>query len=136
MTYALASALQEAIFTRLAQDPALDALLHGAIFDAVPDGRLPPLYAVLGDEEVRDRSDSDAAGARHDFTVSVICDTAGFVAAKNAAAAISDALAGPVPDLARGHVVGLWFLRARAARAGDGDQRRIDLTFRAQVSDG
>ncbi len=135
MSYALSGVLQAAVYGRLSGDAALSALIGGAIFDAAPPGVLPKLYLSLGPEVVRDRSDVTGAGAEHEFTVSVISDEAGFAGAKAVAAAVSDALADAELVLARGRLVGLWFLRAKAARVGTGERRRIDLIFRARVED-
>lgn len=136
MSYGAAAALQAAIYERLASDAALGALVGGAIHDAVPKGRAPDLYVTLGPEEVRERGDISGAGAEHRVTVSVISEAAGFLAAKQAAGAVSDALDGAALGLARGRLVALNFLRARAIRTGAGQRRRIDLTFRARVDDG
>lgn len=133
MSYGSAAALQSAVYQRLAADPAVAAIVGGAIYDAVPAGALPPLYLSLGPEEARDRSDRTGRGADHDFTVSVVTDAAGFQSAKALAGAVCDALAGAELTLARGRVVDLWFLRARARRVGAADQRRIDIWFRARV---
>jgi hypothetical protein len=73
--------------------------------------------------------------AEHEFTVSVVTDTAGFQAAKQAAGVVSDALIDAPLTLARGHLVRLDFWRAQAARVGSGNVRRITLTFRAFVAD-
>ncbi|SDE19295.1 DUF3168 domain-containing protein [Limimaricola pyoseonensis] len=136
MSYAQSAALQQAIYAALTAHAPLTDLLGDAIHDALPDGPLPPLYATLGPETARDRSDGTGAGARHDFTVSVVATAAGFHAAKRAAAAICDALAGPIPPLTRGRLVGLSFVRAKAARDAEGAARRIDLVYRARVEDG
>lgn len=133
MSYASAAALQAAVYQRLAADTAVATLSGGAIYDAVPPGPLPPTYLSLGPEDARDRSDKTGGGAEHDFTVSVVTDAAGFQTAKALAGAVSDALVGADLVLARGRVVDLWFLRARARRVGAADQRRIDLWFRARV---
>jgi hypothetical protein len=135
MSYAVSEALQAAIYARLTGHGPLTDLLGAAIYDALPAGPLPPLYATLGAERARDRSDVTARGAEHDLTVSVVSDAAGFRAAKAAAAAVSDALAAPLPPLTRGRLAGLWFLRARARREGSGDARRIDMVFRARTED-
>ncbi|MEX5729283.1 hypothetical protein Ga0609869_002636 [Rhodovulum iodosum] len=135
MSYGQASALQRAVYARLAGDPALAALVGGAIYDALPPGPVPGTYVSLGAEDVRDASDMTGAGALHRFTVSVISDAAGFQAPKAAAEAVADALTGAALSLDRGHLVGLWFDRARAKRVGAGDGRRIDLRFAARVSD-
>ena len=60
-------------------------------------------------------------------------EASGFAAIKAAAVAISDALEAAELALSRGHLVGLWFLRARARRAENGAGRRVDLTFRARI---
>ncbi|KAA9009035.1 DUF3168 domain-containing protein [Histidinibacterium aquaticum] len=135
MSYALSAPLQEAVYARLSADAALAAEVGGAIFDAAPPGTAPALYVVLGDETARDRSDGTGRGARHDFTVSVVSGAAGFAAAKRAAGAISEALTDADLALSRGRLVGLRFLRARAARAQGNQVRRIDLTFRARLED-
>ena len=52
---------------------------------------------------------------------------------KAAAVAVSEALEASEMMLERGHLAGLWFLRARARRAENGAGRRVDLTFRARI---
>ncbi len=135
MSYGVAPALQSAVYQALIADATLGGLVGSAIYDAVPPGLVPSLYVTLGAEEVRDRSDGSGGGAEHSLTVSVITDAAGFHAAKQAAAAISDALTHADLPLARGRLVSLAFHRARARREGTGGIRRIDLTFRARVDD-
>lgn len=135
MSYGMAAALQAAIYQRLTEDPVLSAMVGGAIYDVVPAGALPATYVSLGPEEVRDASDKSGAGAFHYFTISVVSEQAGFAQAKAAAGAVSDALTAAPFALARGHLVGLWFDRARAQRVGSKDQRRIDLRFTARVQD-
>lgn len=136
MSYAMAGALQAAIYQLLAADTALTALVGDAIYDGLPSGSLPETYVSLGPEAVRDRSDREGAGAQHRVTISVVSAAQGFAAAKAAAAAVCDALADAAPVLERGRVVGIWFERARAQRTGSaGQARRIDLNFRARVED-
>ena len=135
MSYAIAGPLQAAVFDRLGADAALNALVAGAIFDAVPPGVAPSLYVVLGPEKVQDRSDQTGRAAEHEFTVSVITDVAGFASAKAAAGAVSDALDGADLTLTRGALVFCHFLRAQAARVGAGGERQVDLIFRARVED-
>jgi hypothetical protein len=134
MSYAAAAALQEAVFAHLSADPAVTAILGGAIHDALPAGPLPPLYLSLGPELARDRSDATARGAEHEITLSVVAEAAGFHLAKTAAAAICDALASADLTLTRGRLVALLFTRATAKR-DSGGRRRIDLTFRARLDD-
>lgn len=133
MSYGSGAALQAAVFGRLRADAALEALIGGAVHDAMPPGQAAGTYVALGPEEVRDASDASAAGAEHRFVVSVVSDAAGFQTAKEVAAAVSDALAGAELTLSRGRLVGIWFLRAVARRAEG--RRRIDLTFRALTED-
>lgn len=133
MSYAASAALQAAVYQRLRANASIEALVGQAIYDAVPAGLPPETYISLGPEEVRDRSDKTGSGALHEFVVSIITDAAGFQQAKALAGAVSDALVGAELVLARGRLVDLWFLRARARRVGKADQRRIDLWFRAQV---
>jgi hypothetical protein len=135
MSYGMAAALQGAVFQTLVADTALAGLVGTDIYDALPSGAVPPLFVALGPEVVRDRSDKTGAGAEHEFTVSVITDASGFAAAKLVAAAVSDALVDAPLVLARGTLVALNFLRAKALRVGAADQRRIDLTFKALVED-
>ncbi|AHM04744.1 GTA protein ORFG08 [Roseibacterium elongatum DSM 19469] len=131
MSYAAAASLQAAIYEALSADAQVASLSQGAIYDALPPGPVPALYVNLGPERVRDRSDKTGAGAIHDLPVSVITDGPGFAAAKTLAVAISDALDGAALSLARGRLVSLDFLRARARRAGAG--REIEIWFRARI---
>lgn len=133
MSYAIGAALQAAVYTRLQGDAALTALVGGAIYDAAPAGTVSGTYVSLGPEDARDASDMTGDGAVHDFIVSVVSDLAGFQAAKQVGEAISDALLSAPLALSRGHVVGLWFLKAKARRVDKGASRRLDLTFRARV---
>ncbi|ETX16165.1 gene transfer agent protein [Roseivivax halodurans JCM 10272] len=134
MSYAIASALQEAVYQRLIGDPAVSDATGGHVYDALPSGTPPGLYLTLGDEQVRDASDKTGSGAWHDLTLAVVSGPAGFLAAKTVAVAASDALADADLALARGRLVSLRFLKARARRLADGG-RRIDLNFRARVED-
>jgi len=135
MSYALAPALQSAIFAALSADTTLDGLVNGAIYDAAPPGSLPTLYVSLGDEDVRDASDKTGQGAVHEITLSVVSDTAGFLTAKDVAAVISDILIDADLALSRGRLISLSFVSAKARRVQDSDARRIDLRFRARVED-
>lgn len=135
MSYGVAAALQTAVFSRLTTDGALGALVGGDVYDALPTGALPPLYVVLGAEDVRDASDKTGGGALHQFTVSVVTQSAGFATAKAAASAVSDALVDAPLVLSRGTLVSLNFYKAKAARVGNGAVRQINLIFRARVAD-
>lgn len=135
MSYGGAAALQAAIYQRLVADTALATLVGNAIYDAAPPGNPEGTYVSIGPEVVKDKSCQTVRGAEHEFSVSVVTDAAGFHAAKAAAVAVSDALSGVSLVLARGRLVGLWFLRARARRVEAADIRRIDLFFRARIED-
>ncbi|SFX85079.1 Protein of unknown function [Paracoccus pantotrophus] len=136
MSYLATAALQTAVYRRLREDGALAALVGDAIYDAMPVAAPAGLYVSLGPEEVRDAGDMTAGGAVHDFVVSVLSGAeaaGGFGAVKAAAVAVSEALEAADMALDRGHLAGLWFLRARARRAENGAGRRVDLTFRARI---
>jgi hypothetical protein len=135
MSYGVSAALQQAIYQRLQADTTLGTLVGGAIYDAAPPGIVSGTYVSLGPEEVAERSDATGRGALHRLSVSVVTDAAGFAEAKAAAVAVSDALTGASLILARGTLVYLNFVRARARRVQDADIRRIDLTFAARVDD-
>jgi len=135
VSYAVSAALQAALYQRLISDTALQALVGSSIYDAIPAGALPGLYVTLGAEAVRDASDKTGQGAVHDLALSVVTESAGFQSAKDAAAAISDALLDAPLTLTRGRLVSLQFTRAVAKRENNGQMRRIDLTFRARVED-
>ncbi|MEI4486595.1 DUF3168 domain-containing protein [Frigidibacter sp. MR17.14] len=133
MSLGASAALQAAVYQHLAADPALAALVGTRIFDAVPPATVTGTYVSLGPEDVREAADRSGPGARHDFTVSVVTDEAGFSLAKEVAVAISDRLDNAALALARGRLVSLWFLQSRARRVETGQARRIDLTFRARI---
>ncbi|MBK5928522.1 DUF3168 domain-containing protein [Rhodobaculum claviforme] len=136
MSYATAAALQAAVYARLASDPVVTQQVGGAIHDAVPAGTPPGTFVVVGQGETVDRSCVTTPAAEHRLRISVISNAAGFQRAKEAAAAVSDAmLADPVPVLPRGRVVGVWFARAEAGRVRGTGARRIELTFRVLVED-
>lgn len=133
MSYGSTAALQQAVYAALTGDAEVQTLSGGAIYDALPPGPVPGLYVSLGPEQVQDRSDRTGRGALHDFPVTVVTTGAGFQAAKTLAAAISDALDEAALTLARGRLMRLRFLRARARRIEDG--REIEIWFRARVDD-
>ncbi len=130
MSYGVAAALQAAVYQRLvAQLPGV------AVHDAVPPGGGAGTFVLIGPEEARDASDKSGGGAEHRFIVSVISDSSGFLAAKEIAVQISDALVDAVLTLSRGRLVGLAFQKAQARRLEAGEARRIDLRFVARVED-
>ncbi|SEN35357.1 Protein of unknown function [Gemmobacter aquatilis] len=130
MSYGGAAALQAAVYARLVAD-----LPDVAVHDALPPGGAGETFVILGPEEAVDASDASGAGAEHRFVISVISDAAGFLAAKEIAVRISDALLGAGLVLARGRVVWLGFVKAQARRLEAGAARRIDLRFVARIED-
>ena len=135
MTYAVAQALQEAVYQALAADADLGEIVGAAIYDTVPMGTLPAIYVTLGQEDARDASDKTGRGTEHRFEVSVIGATPAFAQLKAAAAAICDALIDQNLSLSRGRLVSLTFRSARARNIEKNDGRRIDLIFRARTED-
>lgn len=132
MSYRAGAALQAAVYTLLSADTALLALVDG-IHDAAPPGAPQGTYVLLGEDEAFDRGDATGPGAEHRLTVAVVSDAPGFLAAKQAAARVSDLLADAEPAVAGARVAGLWFHDARARRLAGGQVRRIDLRFRARL---
>lgn len=130
MSYQAAAALQAAVFGALGGAPGLAGV---SILDAVPPGTAPGTFVLIGPEVAVDQSDGTGAGAEHRFSVSVISDASGFLAAKTVAAAVSEALLAGAMVLATGHLVSVNFQRAVARRLDQGTARRIDMTFRARV---
>ena len=134
MSYAATAALQEAVFQHLVADTTLATLVDG-VYDALLTGVLPGRYVQLGPEQVRDRSDKTGHGARHEFTVTVVGQDAGFLGVKQAAARVSELLVDADLTLTRGTLVALRFRRAKAERNRSDDTRRIDMRFMAQIAD-
>ncbi|MBF9036031.1 DUF3168 domain-containing protein [Rhodobacterales bacterium HKCCE2091] len=133
MSYVMADALQRAVYTTMSADGMLMSLVDGAVYDALPKGPVPPIYVTLGAERVRDQSDISARGAIHDFVVTVQSDLPGFLAAKQAAARVSDILDGADLALDRGRLVRLDFLKAAARQRAQ--RREVEIWFRAFVED-
>lgn len=136
MSYAAGVALQSAVYQHLAADADLAGLVGDAIFDAMPVDAPSGTYVSLGPEEASDAGDMTAPGSRHDFIVSVLAGSdaqGGFAAVKAAAVAVTEALENAPLALDRGHLAGLWFLKAKAKRVENGAARRVDLTFRARI---
>lgn len=135
MSYGVSAALQAGVYQSLLADSALVSLVGTAIRDQMPAGPVSGTYVSLGPEDVRDFSDQTHRGAEHRFSISVVSDEPGFQTAKVVAGRIADILVDSAPVLARGRVVSLSFLSARARRVRAGQTRRIDLSFRAIVED-
>ncbi len=130
MSYSAAAALQSAVYARLTGFASLTGV---TIVDAVAPGTGTGKFVLLGPETASDQSDKTSGGAEHLFQVSVISDDTGFLSAKVIAGHVSDALVGASLTLTTGWLVDLTFVRAVARRLKEGENRRIDLTFRARV---
>ncbi len=133
MSYGAAAALQQAVVATLLADARVTATLGAAVHDALPAGTPPALHALVGEEEVEDRSDGSGAGALHRLTIRVVSSAAGFLQAKEEAAAIEAALDGAPLALGAGRLVDLRFRGAKARRDGNSGTRVIDLTFEARI---
>ncbi|MEM9318318.1 MAG: DUF3168 domain-containing protein [Pseudomonadota bacterium] len=133
MSYVLSGALQTAVYTALSEDTVLEAMVNGAIYDALPAGQVDQLYVTLGPERVRDRSDSTARSALHEFAITVVSDEAGFLSAKEVAKRISELLVGADLSLSRGRLVRLDFYKAHARKRAN--KREVETWFRAFVED-
>lgn len=133
MSYGTTAALQAAIYGCLTGDAQVGALTGGHVYDALPEGALPPMYVSLGPETVRDATDGSAGGAQHDVLVTVHSAQPGYAGAKAVAAAVSDALLTRPVRPARGRVVAVRFLKARARSARS--ERRVEMWFRLRLDD-
>lgn len=139
MTYALAWPLQEALYQRIAADPACTQHFGARIYDAPlpfgvedePDG----VYLILGDEEVSDWSTATDEGAVHVLTLAIHAPRRGFADAKRAAADVSDLLLGAEWTLSRGRVVNVRFVSARTRREDASSLRRIEMRLRFVLED-
>lgn len=135
MSYAVSAPLQAAIYRLLLENEAVTQLVGRDVYDSVPAGAVPDLYVSLGPEVAVARSDATGGVARHQFTISVVAQGAGFHTAKTVAGAVSDVIDGARPGLDRGRVVQSRFMKAVARRDGAENRRRIDLRFEAVVED-
>lgn len=131
MSYALAGALQAAVFAALDGDAELAGLV-GGVFDAIPDGA-PDLYVALGPERVTAIPDTSGQGAAHMFRISVVTTREGYSAAKEAGGRVCQVLEGKVLPMAQGRVIDLHFKQGDAKRDRREGTRRVDLEFRART---
>ncbi|MEM8979397.1 MAG: DUF3168 domain-containing protein [Pseudomonadota bacterium] len=135
MSYGPAPDLQQAIYAALTGDAELTSLSGGAVFDAMPEGKPEDCFILIGDEEVRDRSDVSGFGADFLVAISVIGPSDGFLKIKQIAARVSDLLLNFNPSLARGCIGFSHLDRVRARRSTPQTHRRVDLRFRMRVDD-
>jgi hypothetical protein len=119
MAIASSLALQKAMLSRLAGDPALAALIGGsAVYDDVPQGtRLP--YVSFGDIATRDWSTKEARAEEHFATINVWSRERGRKEAHEIIAAIDAALDGAALALEGHRLVNLSTTFWTVARAGE-----------------
>jgi len=139
MTYALSWPLQQALYDLMRSDAACQQHFGPRIYDAAPPflGEQAPegVYLTFGDEEVADWSTGTDAGAVHLVKLAVHAPRRGFSDAKQAAAAISDAILGGALVPSRGRIVNVRFVDARTSRAEADALRQIDMRFRITIED-
>lgn len=135
MSFSNSADLQSAIYTKLSADTEISSLVGEHIYDAMPSGELPELFISLGAEVMHDKSDLTGSGTDHDLTLSVITSKAGFLPAKTLATAVGRSLLEPYPQLEQGRIVFFNFVRATARRDTDSQTRRIDMLFKARVTE-
>ena len=138
MTYALAEPLQTAVYGALSGDVALSSLVGNDIYDAplpLDNVAAPNNYVLIGTEQVTERASKDVDAAIHDLSITVHSNDDGFLSSKKIAGAICDVLLDAQLPLARGRLVCLRFLKARADAGKPPARRTITLKFRAFVED-
>lgn len=139
MTYALAWPLQEAIYGVIGADAACVQFFDQRVFDgAVPfpvEAEPEGLYLTIGDEQVRDWSTGTDDGAEHIVQLTIHAPRRGFGDAKQAAAAVFEALTAGPYALSRGRIVNVRFLEARTRRAEGDAFRQIEMRFRFVLED-
>ena len=139
MTYALSWPLQQALFHLFCENAICAQYFGHRIYDAPPpllDEASPDgIYLTFGDEAVDDWSTGSDAGAVHLISLVVNAPRRGFSEAKQAAAAVSDAVLGGSLTPSRGRVVNTQFVDARTRRAENDALRQITLRFRITLED-
>ncbi len=139
MTYALAWPLQEGIFGAICADEVCADFFDHRVFDGPApfqgEAEVEGLFLTLGDEQVRDWSTGSESGAEHVVTLTVHAPRRSFGEAKQAAAAVSDALLTDPVILSRGRVVNARFTEARTRRLERDALRQIEMRFRFVVED-
>jgi hypothetical protein len=139
MTYAMAWPLQEAIYTVLCDNAVCAQFFGHRVFDgpvpfpaeAEPEG----LYLTIGDEQVRDWSTATDDGAEHVVLLTVHAPRRGFGDAKQAAAAVFQALIDGPYTISRGRIVNVRFLESRTRRQENDALREIEMRFRYVLED-
>ncbi len=139
MTYTMSWPLQRALYHLFCENALCVEYFGHRIYDAPPpllDEADPDgIYLTFGDEEVDDWSTGSDAGAVHVVRLTVNAPRRGFAEAKQAAAAVSDAVLGGGLSPTRGRVVNAQFVDAKTKRAESDALRQINLRFRITLED-
>lgn len=135
MSYQASAELQRAVFAVLSGNAAVQTVIGDAIFDAPPEGTVPEIYALIGEERTLDRSSKTGQAALHDFVIVLRGTGSGFLRIKDAAEAVCDALVGARPVLNRGICCNITYRSGRARRLRAKAGREITLTFRAFIDE-
>ena len=139
MTYALSWPLQQALYALFRENAECAQHFEQRIHDAPPpllDGSAPEgVYLTFGDEDVEDWSTGSDSGAAHLVAITVNAPRRGFAEAKQAAAAVSDAILGGGLVPVRGRVVNTRFVDAKTKRAENDALRQITMRFRITLED-
>jgi len=124
-------ALQKSVFSAVAADGGVTALLGGArLYDDVPPGAAYP-YVTFGQSSVRDWSAGDADGHEHIFTLHVWSQAAGRKQAHEIMGALKAALHDR-PLALEGHsLVNLRHEFSEARRDHDGETYHGIVRYRA-----
>ncbi|MEO1563905.1 MAG: DUF3168 domain-containing protein [Pseudomonadota bacterium] len=123
------SAVQEFLYSRLAADSGVNALVGSSIFDAAQAGDLPELSVLIGGEEVLDASDTTASARVHRAEVDIVARSGGFAQAKDTADVIRAALNGASGPAGAGQITRCLFRRTQALRDTSDGLRRIRMRF-------
>lgn len=139
MTYALSWPLQQALYALFCENAVCAEHFAHRIYDAPPpllEGSAPEgVYLTFGDEEVDDWSTGSDAGAVHIVAITINAPRRGFAEAKQAAAAVSDAILGGGLTPIRGRIVNTRFVDAKTKRAENDALRQITMRFRITLED-
>jgi len=135
MSFGASADLQRVIYDLLSATGSGDALEGIPVVDRFEAGTLPPVYVAIGPERMRDRSTKTSRSAEHRLSITVHSALGGFARIKEIAAAIAERLEGQRPALASGTLCSLRLISVAPARGGSGEERRVEMNFRAFVDD-
>ncbi len=139
MTYAMSWPLQQGLFQLICENAVCAGFFGNRIYDAplplLGESEPSGIYLTFGDERVDDWSTGSDAGAVHTVTMTINAPRRGFAEAKQAAAAVADAVLGGGLALTRGRVVNARFVDARTKRAENDGLRQIVMRFRLTLED-